>query len=189
MKKGDLETLENVGESIISCINNGVHDRKSDFHTFTLCTGFKSISGRTVVIRGYDSEKNIIIFHSNYSSEKINEIKDNPKVCCVFYSRKDKIQMRCYGMAELNYQNDQTKTSWAKMGHMSKECYFQNPLPGTKLKDFNSFTTSPLTTESKYFCVVTIKIDKIDWLYLKREGHRRAEIYLNNIAQSHWLSP
>ena len=71
------------------------------------------------------------------------------------------------------------------MGHMSKECYFQNPLPGTKLKDFNSFTTSPLTTESKYFCVVTIKIDKIDWLYLKREGHRRAKIYLNNIAQSH----
>ena len=55
-------------------------------------------------------------------------------MCCVFYSRKDKIQMRCYGIAELNYQNDQTKTSWAKMGHMSEECYFQNPLPGTKLK-------------------------------------------------------
>ena len=42
MKKGDLETLENVGESIISCINNGVHDRKSDFHTFTYAQDLKA---------------------------------------------------------------------------------------------------------------------------------------------------
>ena len=177
MEGTELETLENVVENIKLCMRDGVNNRKSDFRTFTLCSGKEKISGRTVVLRGFDINKNIIIFHSNYTSDKINEIAENPKVCCVFYSKKNKLQIRCFGIAKINYKNNQTRTSWNKMNDMSKECYFQNPLPGTKLKNFDSFTTHSSNNESDHFSVITIEIDVIDWLYLKREGHRRAEIY------------
>jgi hypothetical protein len=37
--------------------------------------------------------------------------------------------------------------------------------------------------------VIDVKIQKIDWLFLKREGHRRANIFFNNKENDSWVSP
>ena len=55
----DLETLLNVRENISLNLLDGVKNRKSDFRTFTLCTTGIISSGRTVVLRGYDSINNM----------------------------------------------------------------------------------------------------------------------------------
>ena len=184
-----LETLENVRENISYNLSEGVTNRRSDFRTFTLCSHGDYPSGRTVVLRGYDSLNNIITFHTNSHAQKINDINKCPHVSCIFYSKSLKIQIRCFGDALINHKNYRTITSWNKMNDMSKECYFQDPPPGNQIKDYNTFSKNITSGESDYFCVIDVKIQKIDWLFLKREGHRRANIFFNNKENDSWVSP
>ena len=185
----DPETLLNVRDNISLNLLDGVKNRKSDFRTFTLCTSGNIPSGRTVVLRGYDSINNILTFHTNSHAEKIEHLNSNLNVCSVFYSRSSKLQIRCFGEATINRQNQRSESSWKKMSNMSKECYFQDTLPGTKINNYDKFTTKIEIKESSFFCVVDIKLNKIDWLFLKREGHRRANIFLNSETEDQWVSP
>ena len=43
--------------------------------------------------------------------------------------------------------------------------------------------------KSEAFSVIDVEIGKIDWLYLKREGHRRANIFVKESAKDTWVSP
>ena len=189
MLDNKLETLENVRENISHHLREGVKNRRSDFRTFTLCTNGDYPSGRTVVIRGYNAEKNILTFHTNSHADKIKDINKNRFVSCIFYSRALKIQIRCFGDAIINHENTRSKNSWNNMSDMSKECYFQDPLPGTKIKNYNTFSKEIISGESKYFSVIDVNIQKIDWLFLKREGHRRANIFFNSEEKDFWVSP
>ena len=67
--------------------------------------------------------------------------------------------------------------------------YFQNPLPGTPINTYDNFEKNIESKESDFFCVVEIKLCKIDWLFLKREGHRRANIFLDDKKEDLWVSP
>ena len=184
-----LNTLEKVRDNINYLLSDGVKNRKSDFRTFTLCTSGDYPSGRTVVLRGYNSDNGILTFHSNIHAEKIEQLKTNPNVCCVFYSKSKKIQIRVFGHACINHENDRSSDSWNRMSDMSKECYFQKPNPGTVLSNYDKYVTEIKEKESIAFSVIDIDIKKIDWLYLKREGHRRANLYFSNKKDDVWVSP
>ena len=187
--KNSLETLENVRDNISENLKDGVKNRNSDFRTFTLCTAGDEPSGRTVVLRGYDSSSGIITLHTNYHAKKINQIESNSNVCCVFYSKKSKLQYRCFGHATINHSNSKAREAWNKMSSLSKECYFQNPLPDTKINNFNDFSKNVVDSQSDYFSVININLIKIDWLYLKREGHRRAHIFIDVPQNDTWIAP
>ena len=187
--KNSLETLENVRDNISKNLLDGVKNRNSDFRTFTLCTTGDLPSARTVVLRGYDPSSGIITLHTNYHTKKINEIEINANVCCVFYSKKSKLQYRCFGDAKINHRNDIAKKAWDKMSDLSKECYFQNPLPDTKINNFNDFSKNITNNQSDYFSTININVRCIDWLYLKREGHRRANIFINMPQDDMWVAP
>ena len=146
-------------------------------------------SGRTVVVRGYDTTNNILTFHTNLHAEKVEHLNSNPDVCCVFYSKLSKLQIRCFGVANINHKNKKSDSSWKKMGDISKECYFQKPTPGNVINNYDSFSKNVIDRESDSFVVINIHIEKIDWLYLKREGHRRANIFINQASKDTWVSP
>ena len=164
--KNTLETLENVRENISISLAEGVKNRKSDFRTFTFCTSGKFPTGRTVVLRGYNSENGTITLHSNYHADKIKDLNINPNVCCVFYSKGMKIQIRCFGRAVINHKNDRSSQAWAKMSDMSKECYFQLPNPGERIERYDDFSKKIIDENSEAFSVIDVDIEKIDWLYL-----------------------
>jgi len=77
----NLSKTSEIYENIWVCMDKGVNDRLSDYHTFSLSTSCKMIPEiRTVVLRGCDREKQRIIFHTNNLTKKVNEIQDNPNV-------------------------------------------------------------------------------------------------------------
>ena len=84
------DNLDLTLEEILGLIQRGVKDRKSGFHNFVLATSsFKNEpDARTVVLRGFDSEKMEISFHSDLRSQKINQLIKNKNVCLVFYDEK-----------------------------------------------------------------------------------------------------
>lgn len=191
-----MNTTENhnntneIYENIWKCLDKGVNDRFSDYHTFSLATAPKNIAEiRTVVLRGYDRKNQSIIFHTNNLTSKISEIKNNPNVGALFYDKKEKIQIRCNGDAVISNMDEYCKERWNKMSAQSQECYYQNISPGENI-EYPEIVKNKLENKlSENFTVITININKIDWLYLSSKGHTRVKFLKNNGFAGQWIAP
>ena len=196
-----ISYYENVKEieKNLGLLTEAVKDRSSEFRTpVFICGNDKDIDGRVVVLRKADQENSFIQYHSDIRSSKIEKIK-NPNCSILFYGKKEKIQLRIKAECEVNYNNDVTKKSWEKTGHISRKCYLVTNGPGSKSEKptsglDNKFDNFDFTKEEsevgyKNFCVVKCKIKSIEWLYLAAKGHRRALINLSRSKKFTWLVP
>ena len=207
-KKGNDHIIDNQYETeneiqvkIWSMLEEGVLNRKSDFRTpIFISSNNDEADGRVVVLRGADKNQYSLSFHSDYRSNKVNLLMQNPKGALVFYDKKEKIQLRIKVECSINFKNNISKTAWKKTQQISRKCYLASLAPGTKLeepgssidKKFEAFEYSFEESEmgEDNFCVVTCKIISIEWLYLSVKGHRRAKIYFDK-QENHfnWLAP
>ena len=97
-----------------------------------ICGNDKDLDGRVVVLRKADEQNNFIQYHSDIRSSKIEKIKKNPNCSILFYGKEEKIQLRVKAECQVNYNNDVTKESWEKTGHISRKCYLVTNGPGTE---------------------------------------------------------
>ena len=200
---GEVSYYENSSEiekKIWSLLTNAVKDRSSEFRTpVFICGNDKDLDGRVVVLRKADQKNNIIQYHSDIRSSKIEKIKNNPSCSILFYGKEEKIQLRIRATCEVNYNDEVSRESWENTGHISRKCYLVTNGPGTlsdkptsglnnKLDNFN-FTKEESEAGYKNFCVIRCKIKSIEWLYLAAKGHRRALININNPENFTWLVP
>tara|TARA_B100000579_G_scaffold403797_1_gene388095 strand:- start:5044 stop:5652 length:609 start_codon:yes stop_codon:yes gene_type:complete len=189
-----------IEKKIWDLLSDAVKNRSSEFRTpVFICGNEKDLDGRVVVLRKADRQNNLIQYHSDIRSSKIEKIKKNPNCSILFYGKEEKIQLRVKAECEINFDNDTTKESWKKTGHVSRKCYLVTNGPGTKsdkptsgLEDkFNNFDFTKQESEAGYknFCVIKCKIKSIEWLYLAAKGHRRALINFNGTKKFTWLVP
>ena len=181
------EDFSEIEKKLWSLLTEAVKDRSSEFRTpIFICGNDKDIDGRVVVLRKTDQKNNFIQFHSDIRSSKIEKIKKNSNCSVLFYGKKEKIQLRLKTECEVNFNNEITKESWEKTGHVSRKCYLVTNRPGTisekptsglndKLDNFD-FTKEESEEGYKNFSVIRCKIKSIEWLYLTAKGHRRALI-------------
>jgi pyridoxamine 5'-phosphate oxidase len=195
------ETENEIQIKIWSMLEEAVINRKSEFRTpIFISSNNDEPDGRVVVLRGADKNQCSLSFHSDYRSNKVNLLMKNPKGALVFYDKKEKIQLRIKVECSINFKNNISKNAWEKTQQISRKCYLASLAPGTKLeepgssidKKFEAFEYSFEESEmgEDNFCVVTCKINTIEWLYLSAKGHRRAKIYFDN-KENHfnWLVP
>ena len=200
---GEVSYYENSSEiekKIWSLLTNAVKDRSSEFRTpVFICGNDKDLDGRVVVLRKADQKNNIIQYHSDIRSSKIEKIKNNPSCSILFYGKEEKIQLRIRATCEVNYNDEVSRESWENTGHISRKCYLVTNGPGT-LSDkptsglnnkFDNFDFTKEESEAGYknFCVIRCRIKSIEWLYLAAKGHRRALIDINNPKNFTWLVP
>jgi len=194
------ENFKEIEKKIWSLLTNAVKDRASEFRTpVFICGNEKNLDGRVVVLRKADQDKNFIQFHSDIRSSKIEKIKKNPSCSILFYGKEEKIQLRLKIRCEINYNNEITKQSWEKTGHVSRKCYLVTDGPGTESDKptsglngkFNTFGFTKEESEEGYknFSVILCKIKSIEWLYLAAKGHRRALINFEGSKKFTWLVP
>ena len=129
---------------------------------------------------------------------KSKKLKKILNVQFYFTVKRKKIQLRVKAECEVNYNNDVTKESWEKTGHISRKCYLVTNGPGTESEKptsgldnkFDNFDYTKEESEAGYknFCVIKCKIKSIEWLYLAAKGHRRAFFDLEN-NKKNWLVP
>ena len=191
------ENSTEIEKKVWSLLTNAVKDRSSEFRTpVFICGNDKDLDGRVVVLRKADQQNNFIQYHSDIRSSKI---KKNPICSMLFYGKEEKIQLRVKAECKVNYNNDVTKESWEKTGHISRKCYLVTNGPGTKSdkptsgldKKFDNFDFTKEESEAGYknFCVIQCKIKSIEWLYLAAKGHRRALINFDGLKKFIWLVP
>ena len=199
MQPAYYENFNEIKKKIWDMLNDATKNRSSQFRIPTfICGSGDNLDGRIVVLRKSDQSNNIVQFHSDIRSDKIEILKKNPNAAMLFYDKEEKIQVRLKVNCVINYNNEITKTSWDKTQHISRKCYLVDNGPGTE----SDFPTSGLKPELdnfeytkdqseegyKNFTVIQCKIKSIEWLYLAAKGHRRAKFDLESNKDT-WLVP
>ena len=193
------EDFSEIEKKIWSLLKNAVKDRSSEFRTpVFICGNDKDLDGRVVVLRKADQQNNYIQYHSDIRSSKIEKIQKNPNCSILFYGKDEKIQLRIKVECAVNHDNEISKESWKKTGHISRKCYLVTNGPGTESdkptsgldNKFDNFDFTKEESEAGYknFCVIRCNIKSIEWLYLAAKGHRRALFDFEN-NKKNWLVP
>ena len=194
------ENFIEIEKKFWSLLTDAVKERGSEFRTpVFICGNEKDLDGRVVVLRKADQKNNFIQFHSDIRSSNIEKIKKIPNCSILYYGKKEKIQLRLKNECEVNFNNEITKESWKKTGHVSRKCYLVTNGPGTvsdkptsglngKFDNFD-FTKEESEEGYKNFSVIRCKIISIEWLYLAAKGHRRALINFKGSKKFTWLVP
>ena len=199
MQPAYYEDFKEIKKKIWSMLENAVTNRSSPFRIPVFICGDQSdLDGRIVVLRKADIKNNLVQFHSDIRSDKIEKLKKNSKAAMLFYDKEEKIQVRLKVECLVNHNNNVTKESWSKTQHISRKCYLVDNGPGTEsdtptsgLKpelDNFEFTMEQSEEGYKNFTVIQCKIKSIEWLYLAAKGHRRARFDLENNKEN-WLVP
>ena len=199
MQPAYYEDFNEIKKKIWLMLDDAITNRASQFRIPTFICGNQSdFDGRIVVLRKSDQHNNIVQFHSDIRSDKIEKLKRNPKAAMLFYDKDEKIQVRLKIECVVNHNNEITKESWSKTQHISRKCYLVDNGPGSEsasptsgLKpelDNFEFTMEQSEEGYKNFTVIQCKIKLIEWLYLAAKGHRRARFDLENKKDT-WLVP
>ena len=199
MQPAYYEDFKEIKKKIWSMLDDAVTNRSSQFRIPAFICGDQSdFDGRIVVLRKSDQLNNLVQFHSDIRSYKILKLKNNKNASLLFYDKEEKIQVRLKVECIINHDNEITKESWLKTGHISRKCYLvdngpgtESPTPTSGLKpelDNFEFTMEQSEEGYKNFTVIQCKIKSIEWLYLAAKGHRRARFDLEKNKES-WLVP
>ena len=199
MQPAYYEGFKEIKKKIWSMLDDAVANRSSQFRIpVFICGDQKDFDGRIVVLRKSDQSNNLVQFHSDIRSDKIPKLKSNKNASMLFYDKEEKIQVRLKVECTINHNNEITKESWSKTGHISRKCYLvengpgtESPKPTSGLKpelDNFEFTMEQSEEGYKNFTVIQCKIKTIEWLYLAAKGHRRARFEVDN-NKEYWLVP
>ena len=199
MQPAYYENLEEIQNKYWSMLDDAVTNRGSPFRIpVFICAYQDEVDGRIVVLRKSDRINNLLQFHTDLRSPKVDILKKNNKASLLFYDKEEKIQLRVKVGCEVNNQNSITEESWKKTQHISRRCYLTDDAPGTtsenptsgmisKLEDFD-YTMEQSEKGYENFTVIKCNIKSIEWLYLAAKGHRRAIFDIKNKKQN-WLVP
>ena len=199
MQPAYYENIEEIQNKYWDMLDDAVTNRNSPFRIpVFICAHQDDVDGRIVVLRKSDRTNNLLQFHTDLRSLKIDILKKNNQASLLFYDKEEKIQLRVKVDCEINNQNSITEESWKKTRHISRRCYLTDSPPGTKsenptsgmiskLEDFD-YTIEQSEVGYKNFTVIQCKIKSIEWLYLAAKGHRRARFDIKN-DEILWLVP
>ena len=199
MQPAYYEDLGEIQNKYWSMLDDAVTNRGSPFRIpVFICAHQDEVDGRIVVLRKSDREKNLLQFHTDLRSPKVDILNKNNKASLLFYDKEEKIQLRVKVECEINNQNSVTEASWKKTQHISRRCYLTDSPPGTisenptsgmisKLEDFD-YTMKQSEDGYKNFTVIKCYIKSIEWLYLAAKGHRRAKFDFKTNKNT-WLVP
>ena len=191
MQPAYYENLEEIQKKLWSMLDDAVINRSSPFRIpVFICADHNDIDGRIVVLRKSDKNSNVLHFHTDFMSPKVNILKKNKNASLVFYDKEEKIQLRVKVICEINNKNSLAEESWKKTQHISRRCYLTDSGPGSvsenptsgmisKLEDFD-YTMEQSEKGYENFTVIKCKIKSIEWLYLAAKGHRRAIFDVEN---------
>ena len=193
------EDLSEIKNKIWLMLDDSITNRASPFRIpVFICGNQNDFDGRIVVLRKSVQSNNLVQYHSDIRSDKIDKLKKNKNASMLFYDKEEKIQVRLKVECIVNYYNEITKESWSKTQHISRKCYLVDNGPGTESKtptsglktelDNFEFTMEQSEEGYKNFTVIQCKIKSMEWLYLAAKGHRRARFDLKN-NKEHWLVP
>jgi hypothetical protein len=195
-------TLPDVERQAWTLLVDGSRNPKDAFYTGTL--GTLSTSGpslRTVVLRQADPQQRSTVCYSDVRAGKVAEIRGNSAVSWLFWDDARKVQLRLTGRATVHTDDALADGHWQSTSPSNRRSYLAGPAPGS-VQPFPTSglpegldTREPTEEESAagrpYFAVIITQVERLEWLWLTRGGHRRAVFRYagTEISEAAWLVP
>lgn len=199
-------TLDAVLEEAWRLLVRGVADRKHAFHQPVLATIDEHAlpCARTVVLRRVVPEDRLVICHTDRRSPKVAQLERTPIASWAFYDPRSRVQIRIRGRTriELPGESSVAEEAWAATRLMSRRCYLAPSGPSTPTETPSINLPDDLATASPdegrseagraNFAALVTRVDRLDWLRLRHDGHRRALFEWADRAaepRATWLEP
>ena len=183
-----------------SLLQHGTTDRRSAFHAPAVAS--IGVDGaprqRTMVLRKVDPIKRTLRFNTDARSQKWQELVQLPHVSVLAYSAWDKVQVRLSGFATLDRHSELAERVWTSMRDQSRVAYAQPDAPGATIEAPDGYVPplelrvgdAAATVAREHFCLLTVEVETLDWVYLNLCGNRRAQFrWPDGVLASHWLAP
>jgi pyridoxamine 5'-phosphate oxidase len=184
-------------------IETGVKNRKDAAHHPIVASIDEdgTPSQRVMILRDCIWAEATLRFHTDLRSDKVSQINAQSAASVLIYDTKAKLQLRLSGKLSLG-PKDAADTAWNASTEFARRCYMTQSAPGSLanapvsgLPDWiegKQPTEEQLKDARANFAILYFVFDKIDWLYLANNGHRRAKFVRcgdSNDWQGHWLIP
>ncbi len=173
----------------LAMLARGVADRRSPFHTPTLATLGEDGAprARTLVLRGFDAAERCLRLHTDARSAKFTELSRDPRAELHLYDAGAQLQLRLRGRAGLHRGDGVADAAWAASRPFSRIIYAADPAPGMLVA---APPAVPADADSGRgdFAVILLRFDRLEWLWLCADGHRRALFTWEPEAMT-WLAP
>ena len=152
----------------------------------------------TMVLRKVDPVKRTLRFNTDARSQKSRELAQLPRVSVLAYSASDKIQLRLSGVATLDRHSALAENVWRSMRDQSRVAYAQPDAPGATISEPDGYVPplelrvddAAAAVAREHFCLLTVEVETLDWVYLNLCGNRRAQFrWPDGTLERHWLAP
>lgn len=189
-------TLDAVREDVFARLARAVKDRRSALHTPVIAT--RGLDGqmkaRIVVLRAFDAAAGTLRFHTDTRGNKIGELAADPHLSFAFYDPQARVQIRAECAASVHSNDALADEAWASSQRMSRICYGVLPAPGAPIEGPDDFALPDddhaIAGGSAHFSAVLCRIEHLEYLYLRHEGHRRARFARTAEGwRGQWLAP
>lgn len=193
------DDLQGSLQAAWDALARGAEDRRSAFHHPVIAT--TGLDGqprqRVMILREADPERRFLRVNTDIRSPKIAEWRADPRVAVLGYDPAQKLQIRIEGRAHVHHGDAVAAEAWNRSMRLSRICYGTAPAPGTVIGTGDGFSlpdpeiAADLAAGEAHFAAIRITVEKLEWLYLAFEGHRRAQFSWDarGDLRANWLAP
>ncbi|MGY4837575.1 pyridoxamine 5'-phosphate oxidase family protein [Burkholderia pyrrocinia] len=198
MSDSTSESLAQTYDRLWSCLESGVGVQRSPFTMLQAATlgldGAPKV--RTIVLRQASRADRVLSFHTDVRSEKVAELRRDPRIAIVASDLDALVQIRAEGVASICDGEAQRRAIWQSSRPHTLLLYRAPLPPGTPVESPEAAHVSarqdtvPTGDGYENFCVIHMTVTRIDWLELARAGHRRAVFDLQESGcEGRWIAP
>lgn len=161
-------------------LERAVHDRHHEWRTPVLASVDEAgaPNARTVVLRQADAALQNLQFYTDRRSPKVAELIRQPSAVLVFWSKRLNWQLRVRVAVQVLTTGPQVDAVWARVSQSAAAGdYLSLEAPGAAI---HVRQTAPDTaTGLHHLAILVAQVQAMDWLELRRDGHRRAVLGAN----------
>lgn len=200
------DSLDDVLSHCWAELARGVTDRRHGFHQPVIATvdADGRPAARTVVLRRVVAEPRLVICHTDRRSPKVEHLARVPHASWALYDPRSRVQLRVSGPTRVEVPGSSTLAdeAWQATRLMSRRCYLAPNAPSSRaVEPSPNLPPELLVAEPDRdgseagranFAVVVTRVDRLDWLRLKHDGHRRGVFEWDGEGgepRASWLEP
>jgi len=168
------DSLDDIKKVVFTALSEATKDQNAAFRFLVLNTiANKFPNSRYVILRQFDLDNQELFIYTDYRSNKIDEIGNNPETSVLAYDSDEKLQLKLKAIATIHHQNNIALKHWKSLVG-GKESYNTSNEPGEMVRSLKDAHQMKDSYDDEHFSVIVLKIVQAEILQLDGKGHIRA---------------
>lgn len=160
-------------------------DRRHPWRVVALCTQAQAgPQARHLILRQVIPDERRLLFYTDRRTPKLREIEACPRVALLMWDPGHRRQLRATGQAGLLEDPAAVKRRWAAIPEAARRDYATVAAPGTAMPAGSSGPAVDLALATQHFSVLSVQVQRLEWLELGGQRHQRIVLSWEAAGQS-----